>query len=63
MQRNQVTRAEDKVMPREAIALPKDYGNWIAELKRSIAGTRQRALLAANEEQIRLYRDIGRHIP
>jgi len=45
-----------------AIELPEDYAKWIADLKRRIAGARQRALLAANEEQIRLYHDIGRDI-
>ncbi len=50
------------IMKRSGIALPKDYAKWIAELKRRIAGARHRALLAANEEQIRLYHDIGREI-
>ncbi len=49
-------------MSKPDIALPRDYGKWIAELKRRIAGARQRALLSANEEQIRLYHDIGREI-
>jgi predicted nuclease of restriction endonuclease-like (RecB) superfamily len=42
--------------------LPTDYAAWLALLKRRIAGARQRAVLAANEEQIRLYHDIGREI-
>lgn len=41
---------------------PKNYGNWLADLKRRIAGARQKALLAANAEQIKLYHDIGRDI-
>lgn len=44
------------------LRLPADYGTWIAGLKRRIQGARQRALLAANAEQIRLYYDIGREI-
>lgn len=42
--------------------LPPDYAAWLAQLKRRIAGARQRAVLAANEEQIRLYHDVGREI-
>jgi predicted nuclease of restriction endonuclease-like (RecB) superfamily len=43
-------------------ALPADYFQWLANLKQRIHGARQRALLAANSEQIRLYHDIGREI-
>jgi predicted nuclease of restriction endonuclease-like (RecB) superfamily len=43
-------------------ALPADYGDWLTALKRRIQGARQRAVLAANAEQIRLYHDIGREI-
>ena len=43
-------------------ALPADYGDWLTALKRHIQGARQRAVLAANAEQIRLYHDIGREI-
>lgn len=50
-------------MPGKSISLlPPDYADWIAELKRRIAGARQRAVLAANAEQIRLYHEIGREI-
>ena len=49
-------------MSKTAIILPSDYADWLASLKRRIAGARQRALLAANEAQIRLYHDIGRDI-
>ena len=45
-----------------ALALPADYAQWLASLKQRIHGARQRALLAANSEQIRLYHDIGREI-
>jgi predicted nuclease of restriction endonuclease-like (RecB) superfamily len=43
-------------------ALPADYADWLTALKRRIQGARQRAVLAANAEQIRLYHDIGREI-
>lgn len=49
-------------MRKNAITLPADYANWLVSLKRRIAGARQQALLAANEEQIRLYYDIGLEI-
>ncbi len=49
-------------MPRRSIVLPDDYPKWIASLKKRIAGARQRALLAANSEQIHLYHDIGKDI-
>jgi predicted nuclease of restriction endonuclease-like (RecB) superfamily len=44
------------------LALPDDYVQLLASLKQRIQGARQRALLAANGEQIRLYHDIGREI-
>lgn len=46
-------------MSKNNIQLPSDYIAWISSLKPRIAGARQRALLSANEEQIRLYHDIG----
>ena len=42
-----------------ALPLPADYGAWLASLKSRIQGARQRALLSANAEQIRLYHDLG----
>lgn len=45
-----------------ALPLPADYGDWLISLKSRIQGARQRALLSANAEQIRLYHDIGREI-
>jgi predicted nuclease of restriction endonuclease-like (RecB) superfamily len=45
-----------------ALPLPADYADWLTSLKFRIQGARQRALLAANAEQIRLYHDIGREI-
>lgn len=42
--------------------LPADYADWLASLKQRIAGARQRIALVANEEQIRLYHDMGREI-
>jgi len=44
------------------LILPPDYADWLTGLKQRIRSARQRALLAANEEQIRLYHDIGREI-
>lgn len=42
-----------------ALAFSADYAAWLADLKRRIHGARQRAVLAANGEQIRLYHAIG----
>lgn len=42
--------------------LPADYADWLASLKKRISGARQRIALVANEEQIRLYHDMGREI-
>lgn len=49
-------------MSNNALVLPDDYANWLAGLKSQIAGARQRAVLSANEEQIRLYHRIGSEI-
>lgn len=49
-------------MSKNSLVLPEDYNDWLTGLKQRIRGARQRALLAANEEQIRLYHDIGREI-
>ena len=46
-------------MTTPALTLPADYSEWLASLKARIRSARQRALLAANSEQIRLYHDIG----
>lgn len=42
-----------------AISIPADYADWLTNIKQRIQGARQRAVLAANEEQIRLYHGIG----
>lgn len=42
--------------------IPEGYAHWLAELKTRIAGARQRAALSVNQEQIRLYWQIGRDI-
>jgi predicted nuclease of restriction endonuclease-like (RecB) superfamily len=42
-----------------ALVLPPDYGEWLASLKQRIGSARQRAVMAMNEEQIRLYHSIG----
>src|ERR1035437_2574472 len=49
-------------MSNTLLTLPANYADWLASLKQRIQGARQRALLAANNEQIRLYHDIGRDI-
>jgi predicted nuclease of restriction endonuclease-like (RecB) superfamily len=49
-------------MSKESLILPPDYAAWLSNVKQRIAGARQRALLSANEEQIRLYHDLGRDI-
>ena len=49
-------------MNSNTVALPGDYAAWLASMKQRIRGARQRAVLAANDEQIRLYHDIGRDI-
>ena len=49
-------------MTSDLTALPVDYAAWLSDLKQRIQGARHRALLAANDEQIRLYHDIGRDI-
>jgi predicted nuclease of restriction endonuclease-like (RecB) superfamily len=43
-------------------ALPDGHADWLVSLKQRIQGARQRAVLAANDEQIRLYHEIGRDI-
>ena len=42
--------------------LPDDYADWISNLKKRIAGARQKIVLSANKEQIQLYHEIGRDI-
>ncbi|MFA5262787.1 MAG: PDDEXK nuclease domain-containing protein [Opitutaceae bacterium] len=49
-------------MSRKALILPPDYTAWLTSIKQRIAGARQRALLAANAEQIRLYHNLGHDI-
>jgi predicted nuclease of restriction endonuclease-like (RecB) superfamily len=44
------------------LPIPPGYADWLRDLKHRIQGARQRALLAANAEQIRLYHDIGREL-
>ncbi len=54
--------SKGKFARRKSTALPIDYASWVSSIKSRIAGARQRALLSANAEQIRLYHDIGRDI-
>lgn len=49
-------------MSQPLLALPADYAQWLTSLKQRIQGARQRAVLSANAQQIRLYHDIGRDI-
>lgn len=49
-------------MSKTALILPEDYAPWLADLKNQIASARQRAVLAVNQEQIRLYWQIGHEI-
>ena len=49
-------------MSKNALILPADYTDWLITLKHRIAGARQRALFAANQEQIKLYHYIGTEI-
>jgi predicted nuclease of restriction endonuclease-like (RecB) superfamily len=49
-------------MSKQNTLLSAEYTDWLATLKQCIAGARQRIALAADEEQIRLYHDIGREI-
>lgn len=49
-------------MTGDGLALPGDYAAWLADLKRRIQAAHARAVLAANEEQVRLYLDIGKDI-
>lgn len=45
-----------------SITLPDGYGVWLLELKTRISQAQQRAILAVNQEQIRLYWQIGSDI-
>src|SRR5574343_654703 len=49
-------------MNKTALIVPEDSAPWRADLKSRIASARQRAVLAVNQEQIRLYWQIGREI-
>jgi predicted nuclease of restriction endonuclease-like (RecB) superfamily len=44
------------------LVLPPDYGEWLVGLKQRIRSARHRAVMAMNEEQIRLYHSIGSEI-
>ncbi len=49
-------------MKSRSISVPPGYSEWLTRLKHRIVGARQRALLSANAEQIKLYHDLGREI-
>lgn len=42
--------------------LPSDYATWLSSLKQRIINARQRAIFAINQEQIKLYHQIGKEI-
>lgn len=44
------------------LPIPEGYAPWLADLKNRIASARRRAALSVNQEQIRLYWQIGREI-
>jgi hypothetical protein len=46
-------------MTESVSAIPEGYASWLAELKTRIVGARQRAAFSVNQEQIRLYWQIG----
>lgn len=49
-------------MAKELFNLPSDYSDWLVDLKQRIHNARQRAVFAANREQIQLYHEIGKEI-
>ncbi len=54
--------SKKKAVTQKLDLFPIDYASWVLSLKKRIAGARQKALLAANTEQIKLYHEIGREI-
>jgi predicted nuclease of restriction endonuclease-like (RecB) superfamily len=48
--------------PKSFAVVPEGYAGWLAALKSRITEARQRAVLAVNQEQIRLYWQIGQEI-
>jgi len=53
---------QKKILKSKSTLLPHDYATWVLHLKKRIAGARQKALLAANSEHIKLYHEIGMSI-
>jgi predicted nuclease of restriction endonuclease-like (RecB) superfamily len=53
---------KDSQSSKSQLYLPVDYIKWLSALKIRISGARRRALLTVNQEQIRLYHDIGQVI-
>lgn len=54
--------SKKKTVSQKLSVFPTDYAAWVSSLKKRIAGARQKALLSANAEQIKLYHEIGRDI-
>lgn len=57
-----IKKSKDKNIILKSAIFPDDYTAWVSGLKKRIAGARQKALLSANAEQIKLYHEIGRDI-
>ena len=51
--------SKKKAVSQKLSVFPTDYAAWVLSLKKRIAGARQKALLTANAEQIKLYHEIG----
>ncbi len=49
-------------MSKNSVAIPADYADWLTEIKARVSAARQRAVLAANAELIRLYWQLGQDI-
>lgn len=54
--------SKEKSAHSKSTIAPKGYAAWVISLKKRIAGARQKALLSANAEQIKLHHEIGREI-
>jgi len=53
---------KDSQSSKSELFLSVDYIKWLSALELRISGARQRALLSVNQEQIRLYHEIGQEI-
>jgi hypothetical protein len=46
-------------MSKNAVSLPSDYGNLLADIKQRVRHAQTRAVMTVNAELIRLYWEIG----